>query len=368
MKTLLIVLGALLTLGIGYLVWRAWQRVPTLDTSYGTTHGDSINGLRTLRGLISARATLRHANGFGEHLDDVDVVVHVRHDTDAISQDELTHLYTWLISNPGRRALVVLRAGGVGTVICERWAAEARGAGDDAGAQHWQAAATGIADARGTAPTRLSGPWAGAVPLTLRLDGGLLAIDDDEHLLTLHAADGELGVWAAREDKGLYWLANATPILDGALADPAARWLLQRVVDDVLPDDRRAAKPVVAWLRNLAEQSDDDRPGPHPVLLLFQPPFSWGTWHLLALLALIAGAGALWLGRRSAPTLLRADRFSRHVDALAHHLKQARGAAACLRPIARLRDLPEPPTAHDDATARDWLRQQAQTKETRRRP
>ena len=98
---------------------------------------------------------------------------------------------------------------------------------------------------------------------------------------------------------------------------------------------------------------------PNPlVAVLTTAPIAWISWHLIALLIVIAFSGAGWLGRRDAPRDDRHDRFSRHVLALAARLRETQQASWCVRAIARvtLRHRELPPSLPDEASARDWLK------------
>ena len=173
-----------------------------------------------------------------------------------------------------------------------------------------------------------------------------------------HAKD-EFIPWAVEIPMGnfsrLVVVSDALPLLDGAQPDPAARKLMQALITDVV--EFHGDKPRAAWVNQLRVREESGPPNPL-VAVLTTAPIAWISWHLIALLIVIAFSGAGWLGRRDAPRDDRHDRFSRHVLALAARLRETQQASWCVRAIARvtLRHRELPPSLPDEASARDWLK------------
>jgi hypothetical protein len=291
-------------------------------------------------------------------------------------------LKDWLDERDGRQAVLVLRDGNLAPWLCRRWAAEARrealaapAAGERleqlAGALERRAELEEDPGAgkkpacdlftleRGAAlaPTAISGLGLAQVPQVMRVAGRVVHAKA-EPLISV-ALPGQLAPqpWAVAIPVGkgrLVVLADALPLLDGAQPDPAARRLLAALVDALL--EEHGERPVAAWVAHLSVPGEGGPPNPM-LALLTRAPVSWIAWHLIALLVVLALAGAVWLGRREAPRDARHDRFARHVEALAGRLRDSGQAAWCARAIARvaLRErAPGTPPA-DAAGACAWL-------------
>jgi hypothetical protein len=155
-------------------------------------------------------------------------------------------------------------------------------------------------------------------------------------------------------DSRLIVVLDALPLLDGAQPDPAARRLLEALVDHIT--DFHDESPHATWVRHLRVRGEGGPPNPM-LAVLTSPPVAYISWHFVAFLVVLALAGAAWLGRREAPAETRHDRFSRHVLALAERLRDGRHAAWCARAIARaaLRHRQPPPALLTDDEARRWL-------------
>ncbi len=152
--------------------------------------------------------------------------------------------------------------------------------------------------------------------------------DRGPHVLVMAMVDSEacpLVVSYPHGNNRLLVVANATALLDGALVDPAARRFAEALLDEVLRFHRRDDQPTTppaAWITSLTTR-DSESPPPSLLGLLVRGPFAIPLWHLLLLLAVLAWWRARWLGRREAPVDRQGVRFTRHVEALAHHLERA---------------------------------------------
>lgn len=187
-----------------------------------------------------------------------------------------------------------------------------------------------------------------------------------EPLITLVTSAGVAGAvegttgkvpWAIAIPYGesrLVVVLDALPLLDGAQPDPAARRLLNTLVDHLL--EFHGENPHTTWISNLRVRGEGGPPNPM-LAVLTSAPVSYISWHFVVFLVVLALAGAAWLGRREAPTETRHDRFSRHVLALAARLRDGGHAAWCARAIARaaLRHRAQPPALADEQEARRWL-------------
>ena len=327
-----------------------------LETGYGQRQGDSVNGLRALHDELAERCDQRDAWLLSPRLDERELVVHVANSTELPSDEACTWIRAWLEDAEGpSQMVIVLRDGNVAPFLCRKWSAEARKEGLDelatrleARAEREDADTVGLigarrcelfaTDRREPAPVRaLHGLGLSQAPATLRLAAYPVVppptakavevdeeADEDEEAddpgTVLVAADGLplVAAWNFGEHGRLVVVANATGLLDGALADPAARRFTAALVDEILRF-HGGAKPTSAWVGSLRVREEDPK-ALSLFSLLAKEPFSWALWHLFALLVVVVLAKSAWLGRREARRDRRAARFARHIDALAEHL------------------------------------------------
>lgn len=362
-----------------------------LVTTYGTTEPGSINGCAVLHRVLEQRTDLRNTWRLSPRLEECDLLVHVARSNALPDEETCAWLRTWLTEASDRQAVLVLRDGNLAPWLCRRWAAEARAeaiavpaAAEQLGklasdlerrAEAEEETGSGrrstcdlFALERGAAlePTAISGLGLTRVPQVMRVASRVTHLKAVPLISVELPGQPKSRPWAVSIPIGngrLVVVADALPLLDGAQPDPAARRLLTALVDALL--DEHGGKPATAWVAHLSVPGADEHPNPM-LALLTRPPVSWITWHMIALLVVLALAGAAWLGRREAPRDARHDRFSRHVQALAGRLRDAGQASWCARIIARvvLRDRVrgEPPTTA--AAACEWLAQAASTSET----
>lgn len=379
-----------------------------LVTTYGAVDVGSVNGLTVLQGAIRERTRLRRFHLLSPRLDkDCQLLIHVARQPGVPDEEACAWLQEWLEDQDGRQAVLVLRDGNLAPWLCRRWALQAQGealrSGDqglsilarrlDRRAQDEEepllAAPAEIPSKPDAAadddrerkacmvrpgplhsplidlkpgprlhPSSLNGLDLRQVPLAMTAGTRVtMKTKDVRPLVEVRFADGTAPVaWAQYghcKSSRLVVVANAMPLLDGALPDPAARQLSAQLVEHILAFHR--SRPACAWVNTLAVRSDEPEPS-NPMALLFGvPPVSWCTWHALAALILALASVAWWLGRREAPRDRRPDRFIRHVLALAEQLRTQDQAAWCARAIARCRGLPPPPHLPDAAAARAWL-------------
>lgn len=328
-----------------------------LETDYAQRQGHSVNGLRVMHDELAARSDQRDAWLLSPRLDERDLVVHAASGTELPDAESCTWIRLWLESAESpRQMVIVLRDGNVAPFLCRKWSTEARSEGLAELADRLDARATledadtvgasltvrrcalFATDRREPAPVRsLHGLGLTQAPAALRLAAypvvpppvaKAVEVDEEtEHVeeagdtgTVLVAADGLplVAAWDYGEYGRLVVVANATGLLDGALADPAARRFTGALLDEILRF-HDGEKPQSAWVGSLRVREEDPK-ALSLFSLLAKEPFSWALWHLFALLVAVVLAKAAWLGRREARRDRRAARFARHIDALAEHL------------------------------------------------
>lgn len=360
-----------------------------LNTAYGTTTGGSVNGLGVLKDYWGARFSPTVSMRLSPRLDEADLLLHVATERDfPASADEQQEdaeerparqrarhgarkgvggsrrlvgseacgwIRDWLEAEEGRQFVLVLRDGNVAPWLCERWAGEAvveAGAASPLVGEALRALAERLRERGRLAaepPSLAPGEVATCPLFRLRgqaeahprlLDDGAAAplamlaraVPEAEGSTTLVAADGRpFAIAVPVGGSRLVVVANATPFLDAALVDPAARALLRRLSDQLAGWKPAAA----AWVDRLAVRQGDPEP-PNMLAMLFgKPPFSYVAFHLLALALAFLAWKSGWLGRVAPRGERSSERFSRHVEALAYHLRQANAFRAAAGAVAR---------------------------------
>jgi hypothetical protein len=337
-----------------------------LVTTYGSLDGDSVNGLRVLKSEWTRRFASHEATRLSSRLDRHDLLIHASLAQELPSDGACAWIKTWLEADDGRQFVLVLRDGVVSPWLCRRWAAEARGeaakadgpeaerlgklakllderaAREEASRQFPRTKAEScplVTLAAGAAMdvTAATGVGEGEAPPTLRMVGEPQA-KDAEALTTAFDAAGARRAWAIAVPVGgsrLVVVANATPLVDGALVDHRARRMLDGLLDEIAAwRAKNGGDGAAGWVSWLTVREQDATP-PNVLALLFgRPPFSWVVAHLVALTLVVLGLRAAWLGRVTAPPARGAERFSRHVEALASHLAKSGANRACTAAIA----------------------------------
>lgn len=350
-----------------------------LDTTYAARTGDSVNGVRVLRAELQARTELHDAWLLSPRLDDRELLVHVQTDSGLPDKATCDWLTTWLSEGAHpRQAVLILHDGNVAPFLCRKWSNEAQAEGLTSLSELLDQRAMkedhDIVEAQGESETcslftRLRGKMAATKKITgLGLDGMDAPVtvrvgshpDPGAEGKVLVAVDGiPLAVaYEMDEVNRLVVVANASGLVDGALADPRARRLTTALVNDVLAfHDHR---PLAAWVGSLRVREAE----PQDVNLLSFlriSPFAWPLWHLLILLAVTALAAAAWLGRREVRRNRQGERFARHIDALGQqYADAARQDPALVREVAAALATawgrpPPPKTITDTDAALAWL-------------
>jgi hypothetical protein len=357
-----------------------------LDTSYASTEGKSINGCSGLLAALEQRTTLRRAWQLSPRLDEgPEILVHLSPSLGMPDTPAITWLRTWLEAEDGRTCVLILRDGNLSPWLLGRWASEAESESYRVGGPAGEALQILAERCRARANAEIETPWPanggdsslfrvesaarqhpvglslGKSPLPVPASmtaGSRLAARDGTAVISARMPDGTAVPWMLSVpvgDSRLLVVANATPLLDGALPDKAARHLCNTVIDEILADHDGGEPPVCAWLASLRVRSGDPEPMNPVKRLLTTDPFRLPAWHALVLVLAMAAAGAIWLGRREPPPDRRSRRFGAHVDALGGHLRDGGHANWCVRTIARLRGLPPPPHLDTADDARRWL-------------
>lgn len=354
-----------------------------LDTTYAARQGDSVNGVRVLRAELEARTQLTDAWLLSPRLENSELLVHVQTGSGMPDEATCTWLTTWLGQGEHpRQVVLILRDGNVAPYLCRKWSGEARTEGltqladllDRRAGQEDADVVPALGEVETCALfTRQRGPIASPQtitglgldgmrpPATLRIGSHPMVEKDKEPADTvLVAVDGvPLAVaYEVDEVNRLVVVANASGLVDGALADPRARRLTQALLKNILAFHDH--HPHAAWVGSLRVREADPQ-DLNLLSFLRSAPFAWPLWHLLILLAVCVLSGAAWLGRRELRRNRQGERFARHIEALGQHYADAarhdpqvaREAAAALA-TAWGRPLP-PTTIADTAAALAWL-------------
>jgi hypothetical protein len=375
------------------------------DTRYGVREASShsVNGLRVLDARLATLGGLATFPRLSPHAAERDVLVHVATMPGLPDEQACTWISDWLKEAPRRQFVLVLRDGNVAPWLCLRWAAEAHAEAARADGSR-RAELEGLAErldhrARQEDEPPLYGPGlqrecplfrlhllrnlaayggpygAESMPPPHGMPVPPLALPDDHHperfaglvdyptpaMFSLNSAieaaagtplvsaDGD--AWAMAIPFGrsrLVVIANATPLLDGAQVDLRARRLLAAVVGEIGTWKPRR----LAWVDSLVTHPDSDPEPPNLLAMLFgKAPFCYAAYHLLGLMLVFVAWKATWLGRVEARPDRTVERFMRHVEALAFHLRRERSAAAALAALARALGRPAPPITRDPAAA-----------------
>jgi len=331
-----------------------------LDTSYATRGQASVNGVDVLHSQLAGALPLSGFTRLSPRAAGRDLLIHVARATELPEDPACTWISDWLEEEDGRQFVLVLRDGTLAPWLCRRWAAEAAAEAVRQPARQAELQAAGerltqralredLDDAALAAPgvtrrcalfavtgrddahvAQIAGWWEGQAPLPMRLRA-VPSAADAEPLIT---ADGQ--PWAIAIPFGgsrLVVVAGATALLDAAQVDHRSRDLTGALIAGLVGFGAPAR---AGWIEHLAVRSNDDPEPPNILAMLFgKPPFNWVAFHLLALVVVFLAWKATWLGRTEAPRDRRVERFARHVDALALHLRQARALRAVVEAIAR---------------------------------
>ena len=342
---------------------------PEVETTYGRSRGQSINGTNTLSELIRDRGhPTRVAIRYNEVLADwAQVVVRFAPYPGPPSRAEADWLGEWLNSGPGRKLVYVprdyeantefwarmLAATPPGTAAADRQRIQARrdevrqAAGDQpAKAEHPAA----VRDWFGTEPTnkprpaevtvcrQLAGPWADGVDpgsASLPAHEAIQADNNEDVLLT---GDGKKLVVAwnysndESQDGSVLVVANGSFLLNAALLNPARRPLATRVVDWIGAGSSHVALVEGAYVL--------DEPGAgssSTFHLLTVEPFGWIAAHLAVFGGLLGLAIATTLGRPRPEPLGEIERPSAHPVALGAILARTRQEAVARELITTYR-------------------------------
>jgi hypothetical protein len=371
-----------------------------LKTGYGDDDGQSINGLRVLTATWTEAFGARSEYRLGPRLERCALLMHAQRQGEIPGERESAWIRNWLEAEDGRQFVLVLRDGNITKWLCSRWAAEARAeaakaedplaqkltdladelerrGGQDSEKPLVEPGKTGgcalfnVIGSTAQPAAKVHGLLDGEAPATMATSSDLTA-KDVPTLIEVENADGSRRAWAISREIGggrLVVIANATPLLDAALVDKRARQLLDALTTDIRTWRDGHGGGEAAWVTRLAVREHEAKP-PNIVAMLFgTPPFSWISLHFLGLALAVLAYKAGWLGRISAPRNDAGERFTRHVDALAWHLRQSNALETCATALAQNagRELDRPPSNLEDAREMAEQLHRPQTAAYRRR-
>ena len=312
-----------------------------VDTTYGKTRGQSINGVGTFAEVLRQQGhEVRGAVRLTETLGDwADVVVRISERGGRPGREEGEWMLEWLRAGSGRKVVYVVRdydsesefwaamlaaepsnasPGHVRQVERNRdhsksWAGETpREAKETAKDEEWFALRP-----KPPLPSTcksLEGPWAEGIDAkaaAITKHDGFKASESEPVLLS---GDGLPLVisWTLDNRSEVLALANGSFLLNAALLNHARRPLATRVVDWIGPDAENVA--IVMGRDPAADQGESGATSPFH---LFQvDPFGWVATHILIFLSLIALVRAVRLGRPRPEPPSGVERPSAHPEAL----------------------------------------------------
>jgi len=333
-----------------------------LQTQYGDRTLGSINGLRVLYAGFDRAFSLREISRLGKRAEDLDLLVHVAGYQGLPEAEGLTWIEEWLQQRPQRQAVLILRDGTMTQWLCRRWADELRtelATAPDSQRAVLQRQIDRLTERaqfdsdpefpffiaeQSVGPLRIA---TAPIPKPQRVHGLLDATPpaflDLRYLISAEHGSTLIGVderaWALAVPYGssrLVVVSSAQPLLDAAQVDHTSRRMLAVLLGNLraFADGRQAA-----WVRSLAVGAESDPPPPNILAMLFgRPPFSYVVVHLLVLVVAFLALRALWLGRTEPAPSGDLQRFRRHVEAFAEHLRRAgatRDVLAALTSVLR---------------------------------
>lgn len=357
-----------------------------LQTEYADRTLGSINGVRVLYARCDEAFDLREVTRLGKRTETYDLLIHVALYQGLPDAETLLWLERWLGERPQRQVILILRDGTMSPWLWRRWADELRAELAQAPAGQREQIqgqidrlnehilydsdqefpffiaeqSAGPLLLRSTQPAsveRLHGLVESPAPPFLDLRFQLTA----ESGTPLIRADDRTLAWAIPyQSSRLIVVSSGQPLLDAAQVDHTCRRLLAALLADVQAfAGGQVGTTKAAWVRRLVVGTADDPPPPNILAILFgRPPFSYIVIHLLVLVVGFIAVKALWLGRTEAPPAGDLQRFRRHVDAFAVHLRRAgatREVVAALAHVVRRPSRSAPgtgPTPPANATPR----------------
>ncbi|QDV34199.1 DUF4350 domain-containing protein [Tautonia plasticadhaerens] len=339
-----------------------------IDTTYGLTRGESVNGTGVFAELLRHRGhEVRTARRLNDELGDwAETLVRFAPYSGPIEREEAEWYLDWQLSRPGRRLIYVCRDGGA---EAEYWSAALASLPADAPQAQRERIEARLADAGGwgsqpappgTEPadpetwfgldttggmtpacSSLEGPWAegvdpasAAIPVNRALDSvgeaeAPLLVGDGRIL----AMDWTWEMEAGGDDRSaVLVLANGAFLLNAAMVPPGRRPLAVRAAGWAGEEPRNVAFVEGSFL--LGEET----PMPTPWDVIRQiPALGVVAGHFLALALAAALSRAVILGRpRPAPSS-GADRPRAHAEALGDLMARVGGDRAARAILASYR-------------------------------
>lgn len=353
-----------------------------LQTEYGDRTLGSINGVRVLYARCDEAFSLREIPRLGKRTDTYDLLIHVALYQGLPDAETLLYLEQWLAERPQRQVVLILRDGTMTPWLCRRWAEELRAVMAQAPEGEREALRRQIErlnehamyDNDAEFPFFVAEQVAG--PLQLRstpvvtaervhglIDRPAPPFMDLRYTLTADAGQPLMEVddraWALAipyESSRMVVVSSGQPLVDAAQVDRTSRRMLAALLADVQAfAGGRGSSIKAAWVRRLVVGTANDPPPPNILAMLFgRPPFNYVVIHLLVLVIAFIAVKALWLGRTEAPPTGDLQRFRRHVDAFAEHLRRAgatREVITALTQVVRRQSRPASSAASASSTS-----------------
>jgi hypothetical protein len=339
---------------------------PALETTYGRSVGQSVNGTNALVELFKGRG---HEVKAVRRLTDslrgqADTIVRFAYTADTPSIEEASWYESWLAGGSDRRLIYVPRdydaapeywsavraklppdadadlVARVDYQLSQSWLRQSNApeAPHKALEDDWFAAAKPTGNP--TPCRKLAGPWAegidanAAAPLRHRplvLDAEIALLTGDGKTLAME--------WSWPSGAKTLVVASGTFLLNGALLNRARRPLAERVVDWSGAPPRR-----VVFVEGPFVLVGDRRTA-SPFALLWVEPIGWVGVHLLLLLLIGVLVKAPILGRPRPDATADADRPSAHAEALGYLLARTRDAVAARSHLEAYRRWRQPSAA-----------------------
>jgi hypothetical protein len=313
---------------------------PGVDTTYGRSRGESINGTGAFAELLRQRGhEVRVARHATETLADwANVIVRFSPHPGLPELEEGEWLEEWLSASPGRKLVYVVDDfDGESEFWDAMLAAEPKDAKPDKidlikrkrdGSKLW----TGDLPPKPKEPAEeadwfslepkplppsycktLGGPWAEGIDAQAAAVSKheVFKVEADEPVLLLGDGSPLVISWTFVNGNHALALANASFLLNSVLLNKARRPLTMRVVDWV------GASPLhVAFVEGARPMSDEAEESMSPFRLFQVPPFNWVVPQMLGFLLLLALSYAVRPGRPLPEPPSGVERPSAHPEAL----------------------------------------------------
>ncbi len=355
----------------------------TIETHYGGSAKQSINGSRILKAVWTDALDLQFHRYRSDKLDKADLLIHfvediqfnindngfdlddlarIEEDNDWDDQIDLrSHaqwIRDWLNAGKKRQFVLILRDGNVAPQLCNTWADELEASiKNNPGNDKNEELQLQVDELRKLALANFSTPlveypdsedfyffsvhgreaqqaqqvegiYNGPAPATLRTRSSLSA----KKAKPLFVVDRRnFGIEVPFKSSRLIIIANATAMLDAALVDHHARNMLNALTEHIQGWEHQHG----VWLHHPYPRSHTPEP-PNVLAMLFsQKPFNYIIIHAFVFLFAFLFWKACWLGRKRSRRRAVQEQFDRHVEALAFQLSKQKDYTGQHKAIAR---------------------------------